>query len=193
MRFCTAALFLSCALVHAQTPNVVVWGDPAHTNVPPSATNVIDVAVGGTFNMALRDDGRIVFWGPQASYPQLNVTNAVAIGAERNRAHALLADGTVRSWDMAASGQELPVPDSVTNVVQIAAGITHCLALRADGQVVEWGGIPTGSSRASRKFGHQCFRIFKLVGVRRFRCPLVPGFEEAPRLMTLWASRRTVS
>ncbi len=96
--------------------------------------------------MALRDDGRIVFWGPQASYPQLNVTNAVAIGAERNRAHALLADGTVRSWDMAASGQELPVPDSVTNVVQIAAGITHCLALRADGQV--------GSGPVSRRVRH---------------------------------------
>jgi hypothetical protein len=69
--------------------NVVVWGNNAsgQTNVPSSLTNVLAVASGSSFNLALQAGGTMAGWGNN-SQGQLNrpagLTNVVAIAGGTN-------------------------------------------------------------------------------------------------------------
>lgn len=119
------------------------WGDSFYgrTAVALGATNLLDIAAGFNYGLALRADGRVLAWGDNA-YGQRDVpvslTNAVAISAGYNFALALRADGTVAAWGLNNSGQT-DVPAELTNVVAVAAGANHSLALKADGTIVGWG------------------------------------------------------
>jgi len=130
--------------------NLVAWGyGPKDAGIPPSATNVVGMAIGGgitqnepaAHNLALRADGTVVAWGAY-SLGQTNVparaTNIVAVAAGGGHGLALRADGKVIGWGANTSGQT-NAPASATNVIAIAAGFAHSLALRADGTVVAWG------------------------------------------------------
>jgi alpha-tubulin suppressor-like RCC1 family protein len=123
----------------ARSQNVIAWGanTQGQCNVPPSATNVVAVAAGGTFSLAVRADGSVVAWG-MVPNPPTDLTNAVQIAAGYSHCLALKADGTIVAWGNNAFNQ-LAVPGSATNVVAIAAGYNHSLAFRADGSVVAWG------------------------------------------------------
>jgi alpha-tubulin suppressor-like RCC1 family protein len=133
-------LFLvAFARISAIAQNVIAWGGNAQgqCNVPPSATNAIAVAAGGTFSLALCSDGSVVAWGTIAN-PPADLTNAVQIAAGYSHCLALKWDGTIVPWGNNAFNQ-LTVPPTATNVVAIAAGYNHSLALRDDGMVVAWG------------------------------------------------------
>ena len=101
-------------------------------------TNVVALAAGNTFALALRSDSTVAAWGDntfgQATVP-VGLTNVIAITAGEVFAVALKSDGTVVEWGYGLGG----VPDGLENVVAIAAGGNTALALRRDGTVVAWG------------------------------------------------------
>lgn len=119
------------------------WGDSFYgaTSVALGATNLMAVAAGPYYGLALRSDGQVLAWGIN-NYGQQNIpptlTNAIAIAAGFDFALALRSDGTVAAWGTNFSGQT-DVPADLTNVVAIAAGGDHGLALKSDGTVVGWG------------------------------------------------------
>jgi alpha-tubulin suppressor-like RCC1 family protein len=79
----------------------------------PGLTNVIDVAGGLNFSLALTSSGVVYAWG-------INTTGQLGLG-----------DTTQRTSPTAIS--------SITSIARISAGNSHTLALRSDGQVFAWG------------------------------------------------------
>jgi alpha-tubulin suppressor-like RCC1 family protein len=145
---------------------VVAWGNFGWTNVPPSLTNMVAIAVSDSKNTALTSDGTVTYWevgvdGLSPTPPGL--TNVVAISGGEYHTVALRGDGSVLVWgnygvDGAPGGYERPVdpfiPHDLTNIVAVAAGESYSLALKADGTVRDWGvdngldriGVPPGLS-----------------------------------------------
>lgn len=117
------------------------------TNVPASLTNVVQVAAGMFFSLALDKNGNISVWG-NTRIKLDDVKDVVAISAGV-RPLALKRDSTVFSWDR--------YPGSLlrlTNIVAITAGggqWERNLALRGDGIVVAWGDedVPAGLSNVT--------------------------------------------
>jgi hypothetical protein len=104
-------------------------------------SNVVAIAAGGSHNLALTSEGRVVAWGDNGS-GQTNVPsglgNAVAISAGGYQSLALTSEGRVVTWGDDGSGQT-NVSSGLSNVVAIAAGYNHSLALTSEGRVVGWG------------------------------------------------------
>lgn len=121
---------------------VVAWGDNTYgqTNVPPSATNVMAIAAGSTYSLALKNDGTVIAWG-QAGDTNVpaGLSNVVAIAAGIGQSLALKSDGTLVAWGIPRSPSYTNIPPGLSNVVAIACGDEHNLALKADGTVVAWG------------------------------------------------------
>ncbi|MEX2238035.1 MAG: RCC1 repeat-containing protein, partial [Dehalococcoidia bacterium] len=128
-------------------------------------TNVVQLAGGDDFSLALLSDGTVMSWGDddlgqlgngattgdQPSPGAVSGLSAVkAVAAGGNHALALLSNGTVRAWGFDVSGQlgdgganadqTSPVAVSgLSGVKAIAAGRQHSLALRSNGTVRSWG------------------------------------------------------
>jgi len=142
--FVTSVLGLSISIVSglsAQTSYVEAWGynDFGQCNVPAGLTDVLAVAAGDDFSLALKSDHTVVAWGNndigQCNVP-VGLTNVLAISASQQRfALALKADGTVVGWGNSFQGQ-LNIPAGLSGVQAIAAGEAHSLALKNDGTVV---------------------------------------------------------
>jgi hypothetical protein len=152
------------ALVLRADGTVLDWGkfvqtvptwppsDPVNplTNMPPTVRNIVSVAAGANYGVALRADGQVVVWGYDSYFHQFNVpadaTNIVAIAAGWYGIAALRADGTMLVW-----GGTVPQLDGFSNVVDLACPFNNAgnitggpqpvpcsyLALRSDGTVVE--------------------------------------------------------
>ncbi len=127
------------------------YDDPAYV---PVLNNVVAVAAGYSFSLALRADGTVVAWSGStsattSSVPALAVptglSGVVAISAGNSHALALRGDGTVVAWGSAVSGATA-VPAGLSNVIAVSAGDSFSLALRADGTVVGWGRNSSGES-----------------------------------------------
>jgi alpha-tubulin suppressor-like RCC1 family protein len=122
---------------------IAAWGDNGYgqTDVPVGLSNVVAVAAGDTYSLALRADGTVAAWGGNG-YGRTDVpaslSNVVAVTAGYAHSLALRADGTVVAWGWNGYGQT-NVPSGLSKVVAVAAGEWHSLALRADGTVVAWG------------------------------------------------------
>jgi hypothetical protein len=118
---------------------VVAWGNTFP--MPADLTNVVAIAAGSYFDLALRRNGTVVAWGNnivgQTNVPP-DLTNVVAIAAGNSHSLALQASETVVAWGYNDDG-ETQVPGGLANVVAIAAGSFHSLALQANGTVVAWG------------------------------------------------------
>jgi len=105
-------------------------------------SNIVSVAAGDYFSLALARDGQVIAWG-EASVPE-GLSNVVAIAARGALCLALKADGTVTGWGT-KPWVHPRVPSDLSNVVAIAAGgasggsYEHSMALRTDGRVVVWG------------------------------------------------------
>ena len=116
---------------------MVAWGDNdnGQTNVPIGLSNVVAVAGGEDYSLALKADGRVVAWG-SPYYGILDVpasaTNVVAIAAGWNHCQALKSDGTVLAWGTSSYGATA-LPSDLKNVVGIGEGGQHSLALVSDG------------------------------------------------------------
>jgi alpha-tubulin suppressor-like RCC1 family protein len=107
-------------------------------------SNVIAVAAGDNFSLALKTDGTVVGWGDnrwgQAAVPA-DLKGVTAVAAGKCRGLALRGDGTVAQWGGLGVGSSAP-PARLSNVVAIAAGggqFDRNLALKRDGTVVAWG------------------------------------------------------
>jgi alpha-tubulin suppressor-like RCC1 family protein len=107
----------------------------------PGLTNLIAVAAGNAFSVALRDNGTVVAWGDN-TYGQTNVpanlNDVIAIAAGATHALALRADGTVAAWGDNTYGQTI-VPPGLTGVTAITCAESLNLALKSDRTVVAWG------------------------------------------------------
>jgi len=98
-------------------------GSPTPVAVPfTSSVNIVQVAAGQDFALALDADGTVYAWG-RNQYGQLGSGNASA-------------NTFFSRPQRVVSGNRIGI---LTGIVGIAAGGYHCLALRADGTVVAWG------------------------------------------------------
>ncbi|ETR71714.1 MAG: hypothetical protein OMM_02282 [Candidatus Magnetoglobus multicellularis str. Araruama] len=129
--------------------------------------NIVDLAAGENFSLALSDNGTVWSWGDN-SYGQLGIgsdsskidspqrvlllTDIMDIDAGYAHALALQENGTVWSWGNNSKGQlgngktgqdtsenkPVLIP-TLDNCVAIAAGYGHSVALKNDGTVWTWG------------------------------------------------------
>jgi alpha-tubulin suppressor-like RCC1 family protein len=132
------------ALILRADGTVLSWGRGFHgeTNIPAGLKNVVEVATGAFFSLALDKDGNVSGWGLHPT-DSGGLGDVIAISASC-RSLALKRDGRVFSW----SGTDGWV-SRLTNIVAIAAGggdFERNLALRKDGTVVAWGDedVPQG-------------------------------------------------
>lgn len=94
-------------------------------------SNVVALASGGQYALALKKNGTVVAWGNNtygATKVPLGLSNVIAIAAGGNHGLALKRDGTVTAWGANEFGQ-ISVPDSLSNVVAIAAAGEFSLAV----------------------------------------------------------------
>jgi hypothetical protein len=96
-----------------------VWGfntgsyppiDGCNTCIPSEATNVVDMAAGHYFAMALTESGNIVAWGDNDSgqcSPPADLNEVVMIHANQDTAFAVHPDGSVTGWGNGA-GADVP-------------------------------------------------------------------------------------
>jgi alpha-tubulin suppressor-like RCC1 family protein len=143
-------------------------GTNTNKNTPVAvsgASNIVAIAGGGEFSLALKADGTLLAWGgdnagqlgdggtnTEKTTPVAvsGATGIAAISVEDEFALALKTDGTVLAW---GSDQEGQLGDGGTNtakntpvvvsgaseIVAIATGAYHCLALKQDGTLLSWG------------------------------------------------------
>jgi alpha-tubulin suppressor-like RCC1 family protein len=138
------------------------------TDASSLLTEVVAIAAGDAFSLALKSDGTVWAWGLNTngqlgdnSTVQRNVatqvktaastylTGITAIAAGASHSLALKSDGYVWGWGLNANSQlgaTSPAQrtlayrlSSASNVAAIAAGAAHSLALKADGAVWAWG------------------------------------------------------
>ncbi len=107
-------------------------------------SNVVAVATGREFSLALKKDGTVVTWG--ANCVPKGLTNIVGIAADWMQSWALERDGRVVRWSSQPSWPgygQLQRVDQLSNVVQISAGPwgygTRGVALRRDSTAATWG------------------------------------------------------
>jgi alpha-tubulin suppressor-like RCC1 family protein len=146
--------------------------DKAAPTFVPNVNNIIAIAAGEQFSLALKADGTMLSWGSD-QLGQLGdsteltdkatpvvvagVTDVIAIAAGFEYALALKADGTMLSWGKDDAGQLgdgnekkenkstfVPV-QLAANIVAISAGGLHSLALKADGTLLSWGAFKFGT------------------------------------------------
>ncbi|TVM03962.1 MAG: RCC1 repeat-containing protein [Candidatus Brocadia sp. WS118] len=139
---------------------VLVGGGTSQTN---NFHDVLSIAGGWLYSMALKSDGTVWTWGRNdfgqlgdgttnnSTVPvQVNkLTGVTAISAGGFHCLALKSDGSVWSWGRNDFGQlgngttinsTVPVQvNKLTGITAISAGGFHCLALKSDGSVWSWG------------------------------------------------------
>jgi len=132
---------------------VAAWGGTTSgvTSVPVGLTNVVDVAAGGSFSLALKADGTVSAWGSGAGATALpSLTNVVAIAAGDNHALALKQDGSIVSWG--TNNNSVVSNSPITgNYYSIGAGVNVSFAIGTytgltpsniygtDGTLTTWG------------------------------------------------------
>ena len=95
-----------------------------------------------------RSSGKLVIWGPDNSYGQLNPPNGgdyVEFATGSAHGVALKNNGTVVCWGRNSEGQ-CNVPQGLSNVVQVWAMRNSTLALKSDGTVIVWGTTEWGTA-----------------------------------------------
>jgi alpha-tubulin suppressor-like RCC1 family protein len=106
--------------------------------------DVISIAAGDGFSLALKTDRTVITWGENHVPPGL--TNIMAIAAAWSSSIAVKADGTAVEWDsrkmLPQHGQLFEVPIG-SNVIAVAIARayqgTRNIALKKDGTVARWG------------------------------------------------------
>lgn len=134
---------------------ITIWGSADASNdvtpVPSAITDVVSVASGASFAVALQADGSVIKWGGPNPVPvPEGLSGVVDISVYGTRVLALKQDGTVLSI-AGRIAEETPVPAGLHDVVAVSAAPFHGMALKADGSVAVWGqdvfdlqAVPTG-------------------------------------------------
>jgi alpha-tubulin suppressor-like RCC1 family protein len=102
-------------------------------------SNHLGEAVSDLMQLVIRRGNRpgaVVTWGQPRPPVDFGIIQDFAMGG--NHAHALLTNGTVRSW-VNGPLHELLAPPDLDDVVSLAAGSSYAMALRADGSLRMWG------------------------------------------------------
>lgn len=130
----------------------------AHAIVTVAAREVISVAAGGEFSVALKNDGTVWAWGSNQvgqlgtgtnvdSTTPVQITalyDIVKVAAGKQHALALRSDGAVLVWG-GGFGTSTPQHDlAYASATDIAAGAEHSLVLTSDGKVWAWGANHAG-------------------------------------------------
>jgi alpha-tubulin suppressor-like RCC1 family protein len=101
---------------------------------------VVAVAAGEQFSLALKRDGSLVAWG--ANHVPPGMSNITAVAASGIYSLALTRPGKVIGWG-SQPWASISVPESATNALAIAVGgggnLVRQEALRRDGTVMIWG------------------------------------------------------
>lgn len=117
------------------------------TRVNPSElSNIVAIASGGDFGLALDNRGQVLSWGENhygAADVPAGLRDVRAIAASSTNGLALNGDGTVTAWGSNRNGQAV-VPDGLRDVIAIDTGGETSFALRNDGTAVYWGGFASG-------------------------------------------------
>jgi hypothetical protein len=152
-------LFLFASALRAENAHVRgqvhAWGLQAsgQTSIPIAieSETIKEIAAGGSFSLALTDDGRVYAWGAEDHYGQLyelavvpdsvssETTDAIAAGYQHSL--AVSDEGRVYSWGLDIHGT-LPVPAAIqilSNLTAASAGRSHSLVLTGSGSVLIWG------------------------------------------------------
>ncbi|HLP78139.1 MAG TPA: hypothetical protein VK327_14620, partial [Candidatus Paceibacterota bacterium] len=148
---------------------VLDWGNPAYglTNVPAAARNIVSVASGATYCLALRADGKVVGWGNNFPAAPVTATNIVAIATGWYGVAGLRSDGTVLTW----GGIYTPPPylgftnilDSVCPMNSVSG--SDILSLRRNGSLVEYSsGIPKYPTNNITAIAAGSYNAFAVVG-----------------------------
>lgn len=125
---------------------VIAWGDnrDGQCNVPLNLRDVIAIAAGQNYSLALRSDGTVAAWGNngsgQTNVPT-NLTNAIAVAAGSHHALALRSDTTALIWgdwwtQYGYSAADFPT--NWSNIAAVASGADHELALLNNGEIWTW-------------------------------------------------------
>ncbi|WP_426753482.1 carboxypeptidase regulatory-like domain-containing protein [Myxococcus sp. Y35] len=122
---------------------VTVWGSADAqndvTSIPAGLSDVVSVASGLSFAVALQADGTVVKWGGPDPIPvPAGLSDVVDISAYHVLLLALKRDGTVVAIGP-EEAEETHVPEGLQDVVAVSAGAFHAMALKADGTVTVWG------------------------------------------------------
>jgi alpha-tubulin suppressor-like RCC1 family protein len=119
---------------------VVAWGNNSsgQCDVPTNLVDVVAVAAGADFSLALKKDGTVVAWGGSAARQTnvwTNVSNAVSLSANWYDAAVVRGDGTVMHW-----GASTNLATSWgSGLASACVGYDCVLGLLRDGQVAAWG------------------------------------------------------
>ncbi len=116
------------------------------------ATDIVQVAVGGQFAIALKADGTLVAWGNDDNnywYHYLGVpsglTDQIAVATTKDMwagsaGFALGADGTISAWGDGFNNYDLRYPPQTADgFAAIDGGQEYGVALASDGTVALWG------------------------------------------------------
>jgi alpha-tubulin suppressor-like RCC1 family protein len=139
------------------------WNDRATAVQVLRLTDVVDIAAGTTYSLALRRDGTVWGWGLNGAGELGNGTydtwitpvqvpdfsDVVDLSASYQTSMALRRDGTVWAWGLDWDGLFATGTNSirlspgqvpgVTDMASISLGGSHVLALRRDGTLWGWG------------------------------------------------------
>ena len=126
---------------------VYAWGangDEGRCNVPTAGrTNVVAVAAGREFSVALRNDGTLAAWGRTDVASKLvgdYASDVAQVSAGREHVLVLKKDGKVMATGVNSYAAECTVPEAaLSDVVQVAAGEHFSFALKRDHTIVAWG------------------------------------------------------
>ena len=174
--------------------------------VPGLAPNIVAVAAGDGYSLALDANGDVWSWGRSGPADRTGngnspmpvrlagLSNVIAIAAANEHALALRRDGAVLAWGSNRNGKLgdgsgvdriLPTPTLLASqITAIAAGGDNSLALRSDGIVLSWGINETGqlgSGSASPGFRPTPASVTGLIDVVAISCGFGLGHSLALR------------
>lgn len=128
----------------------------SHREIPvklPDLTNVVAVAGGYDFSVALKENGDVLTWGNGSNgslgdgstdprfepekVPGIGNVKKIAASMASFHVVVLMTDGTVKTWGPDSS-TPIDVSD-LANVKAVQAGESHSLALKRNGTVWGWG------------------------------------------------------
>jgi hypothetical protein len=141
---------VTSAVAHAALPQnaVASWGQFYELGLdgiyehrafaPQGLKDVVAIASGNNFDAALKADGTVVCWGPDAERGYLpaflrSISNAVGIALQGFHLMILCSDGQAQELYV---NQYSPAPLELANIKAIAAGMNHGLVLINNGTVV---------------------------------------------------------